>query len=117
MKNNYWLAKNWWFTGNPLYPFAGKLFGLASSAPFQGSVSLLEHHLQGYGEQWWELLLTPIRMMTVGRDDQPRLFDGVLSPVFLLMFVTLVSLRHAERWVGSTWLFVAGYFLTSLFLF
>lgn len=112
-----WLAKNWWFTGNPLYPFAGKLFGSSASAPFQGSVSLLDHHLQGYGEQWWELLLTPVRMMTIGRDDQPRLFDGVLSPIYLLIFVTLVRMREAERWVGSTWLFVAGYFLTSLFLF
>ena len=37
-----------------------------------------------YGESWWEIAALPLRIFFQGQDDNPRYFDGVLSPVLIL---------------------------------
>lgn len=38
-----------------------------------------------YGENFWETLLIPIRIFFQGQDNSTRYFDGVLSPVLIIL--------------------------------
>lgn len=112
-----WPMKNYLATGNPVYPFAGSVFGVSDELPFMGSVKPLQYRLGAYDESWTDIFLIPLRMMFTGVDDNPRQFDGLLSPLLLLGVVPLLSLRKTEQrtpWVENTWMYVAGYFLLSL---
>ena len=39
-----------------------------------------------YGEDFWQILGLPLRVFVSGQDDNPQLFDGVLTPI-LIMFL------------------------------
>jgi len=115
-----WPLKNYLNTGNPLYPFAGGLFGVSDEIPFMGAVGPIQYRLLGYKESWTEILLIPLRMLVTGEDDNPRQFDGLLSPILLFALAALV-LRPPEGrlapWVRNSALFIVSYFLLSLNLF
>ena len=86
-----WLVKNWWQTGNPLFPFFGSVFGarLASgpvgpeAASFTG-IGILDKREHLYGENIWQIIALPLRVFFTGQDDAPQYFDGVLTPVLIL---------------------------------
>nr|WP_321467058.1 glycosyltransferase family 39 protein [uncultured Desulfobulbus sp.] len=99
-----WLIKNYVWTGNPIYPLHNKLFQKTSPPDNEQSRQIrkdfseslrekLASHsntaLSGrkvlYNETWWEALLLPIRFFIEGKDDDPRYFDGKLSPFLLLL--------------------------------
>ena len=86
-----WLVKNWWQTGNPLFPFFGSVFTarLAAgpvgpdAASFAG-VGIFDKREHLYGENIWQIITLPLRVFFSGQDDTPQYFDGVLTPVLIL---------------------------------
>jgi hypothetical protein len=86
-----WLIKNWAQTGNPLFPFFASWFGgrLAANAMAQeaasfAGLSILDKRELLFGESVWDIAALPLRIFFTGRDDNPQLFDGVLTPVLIL---------------------------------
>lgn len=87
-----WLLRNALYTGNPFFPLFGGFFGTPGTDSILGSVTPLEKRMYLYGESGIEILLLPFRMLVSGEEGNPRLFDGIASPVFLLALFPL--LRH-----------------------
>ncbi len=86
-----WLVKNWWQTGNPLFPFFGGVFALKpgavavdhSAASFAGVGILAKRELL-FGESPWQVAALPLRIFFSGQDDNAQYFDGVLTPILIL---------------------------------
>jgi len=84
-----WLGKNWWQTGNPLYPFFPNWFhaspgGGSEIASFAGIGIFAKRELL-YGEHFWQIVALPVRLFFSGQDDAPQFFDGVLTPILILL--------------------------------
>lgn len=83
-----WLCKNWSQTGNPFYPLLGNWFSsthaAANSGVSFGGLGILEKRELLYGENFWQLLGLPLRIFFSGQDDNPQLFDGVLTPILIV---------------------------------
>ena len=114
-----WLVKNWSQTGNPFFPLLGSLFGAegpsASAPAHYVSLGVLAKRELLYGESWWQIAALPLRLFFSGQDDNPRYFDGVLSPLLIL----LIPWAFRGKWLGEKgWLlaFAAFYLAYSLFL-
>lgn len=87
-----WLLRNALYTGNPFFPLFGSFFGASAAESVVGSVSPLEKRMYLYGESGVEILLLPFRMLIFGEEGNPRLFDGIASPIFLLVLLPLLRL-------------------------
>jgi 4-amino-4-deoxy-L-arabinose transferase-like glycosyltransferase len=109
-----WLVRNFWFTGDPFFPFLSNWLGNMPVVSQEIYEPLTRRTLL-YGEGLLDFLTIPIRIFFQGKDDIPRYFDGELNPVFLF-FSPFVSGVHKERWVGGLLGFVALYFLFTLLL-
>ena len=85
-----WLAKNWQQTGNPFYPMMAGFFQ-SQAAPAQEEVSsfvslgIFAKREWLYGESGWQIAALPLRLFFFGQDDNPQYFDGVLSPILILL--------------------------------
>ena len=91
-----YFARNFAWTSNPIYPMFRGFFG--SSAPaLTASLPPLAHRMAAYGESLPELLLLPIRVFVFGREGDPRLFDGLLSPILLLGIIPLFKLATSTK--------------------
>lgn len=97
-----WLVRNFIETGNPLFPLGGG----------HGGVGSLETRTFLYGESWASLLSTPISMLFGGADDDPRRFDGVLSPLLLLSVIGIWRNR-TNRNVTALAGVVVAYFIVA----
>ena len=115
-----WLAKNWWQTSNPFFPLLGNVFaatgggGGGSPGTFV-NIGIFARRELLYGESWWEIAALPLRVFFFGRDDDPRYFDGVLSPILIL----LLPFAFKGKWIEEKKLllsFALLYFLYALFL-
>lgn len=115
-----WLAKNWWQTSNPFFPLLGNIFpatgggGGGSPGTFV-NIGIFARRELLYGESWWEIAALPLRVFFFGRDDDPRYFDGVLSPILIL----LLPFAFKGKWIEEKKLllsFALLYFLYALFL-
>ena len=84
-----WLVKNWLQTGNPFFPLLGGFFPADSSAVPAGmthvNLGVLTKRELFYGETWWQIAALPLRVFLFGKDDDPQYFDGVLSPILILV--------------------------------
>ena len=86
-----WLIKNWWQTGNPLFPFFGSIFavwrggamGSLDAASF-ADLGIFARRGLLFGESLWQIVALPLRIFISGQDDNPQYFDGVLSPILIL---------------------------------
>nr|WP_320012037.1 phospholipid carrier-dependent glycosyltransferase [uncultured Desulfobulbus sp.] len=109
-----WLVRNYTWTGNPIYPLHKSFFqqnykeginapqqeknitnqikNLSNKAasPFIGRKIL-------YGETWWQALLLPIRFFFEGQDDNPRYFDGKLTPFLLILPFLIYIFRPPNK--------------------
>ncbi len=118
-----WLIRNYLWTGNPVHPFLGGLFGGNEAVPFMGTIKPFTYRILAYKEDLFDLLLLPFRVIFFGEDDNPKQFDGVLTPLFLLALVPLFYLRSLQKspvqktWFPFFYLFVAIYFVSSVSLF
>ncbi len=115
-----WMAKNYAWTGNPLYPLfhehietaqdraqtdtsvsAGSIEDEFNNA-METSTKIDSHFVVRklvYGESWWETATIPLRVFFQGQDDNPKFFDGKLNPFLLLLplFVFCRSNKYSER--------------------
>lgn len=88
-----WFGRNWFLTGDPLYPFLGGEHGASEDYAFVGSAPPLVYRHLVYGESWFEIALIPLRMIFAGADGSTRTFDGVLTPIFSALLIPLVTWR------------------------
>jgi hypothetical protein len=109
-----WLLRNFWFTGNPFFPFLSSWLGNMPVVSQEIYEPLTRRTLL-YGEGLLDFLTIPIRIFFQGKDDIPRYFDGELNPVFLFFFPFVWGVQK-ERWLGGLLGFVALYFLFTLLL-
>jgi len=85
-----WLAKNWLQTGNPFFPLMAGFFPGSGVAEGAGSVGfagldIFAKRAWLYGESGWQIAVLPLRLFFAGRDDDPQHFDGVLSPLLIVL--------------------------------
>lgn len=84
-----WLVKNWSQTGNPFFPLLGNFFvhrgpTTTESASF-GAIGILVKRELLYGENFWQIFGLPLRVFFSGQDDNPQFFDGVLTPILIIL--------------------------------
>lgn len=109
-----WLLRNFLYTANPVYPFFWSWLGNPPPTARELYEPLTRRAIL-YGEGWRDFLTIPVRMFFQGEDLNPRYFDGVLNPIFLLLFpLSLVGGR--ESWRIRMAGFVVLYFVFSMFL-
>ena len=94
-----WMIRNAVWTGNPVYPLYKQLFQSSAPppaidarpkideppAPKPPPWNYLTIRRVAFKESWWQIALLPIRIFFEGRDDDPRYFDGRLSPFLLVL--------------------------------
>jgi hypothetical protein len=85
-----WLIKNYLQTGNPFFPHLGWLFpgyagGDTAAAPSYVEIGIFARREFLYGENYWQIATLPLRVFFLGQDDNPQYFDGVLSPLLILL--------------------------------
>ena len=108
-----WLLKNWWQTGNPFYPFFPGLFrakaaAVLDAASFPG-IGIFDKRELLYGENIWQIVALPLRLFFSGQDDNPQYFDGVLTPLLILLLPWVFT----GKWPEDKKL-LAGFALLSL---
>ena len=110
-----WLIRNAVWTGNPLYPLYNGLFSRLNAATEPQQIDTdaknneeteQDNSVQGvfatryvlYGENFWQLMLLPVRIFFEGQDGDPRYFDGRVNP-FLFLLPLLAFVGRTERQV------------------
>ena len=109
-----WLLKNWWQTGNPFYPFfpgwfQAKATAVLDAASFPG-IGIFDKRELLYGENMWQIGALPLRLFFFGQDDNPQYFDGVLTP----LLIVLLPWVFAGKWPEDKKM-LAAFALLSLF--
>ena len=119
LANAPWLGRNYLITGNPLYPLYQSKLGPPSTVPpdpkAARGLTPLQTRLLLHGESLPELALLPVRIFVQGEDENPRLFDGRLSPFLLLAILPAFFIRQNPAVAllsGSSFL----YFFLSLLM-
>ncbi|PIE56638.1 MAG: hypothetical protein CSA34_03225 [Desulfobulbus propionicus] len=106
-----WLIRNYLWTSNPIYPLHNtsiqKILGdQPAHMPNLEKKNRQQHSSKSnvfltrkrlWNETWWQTLLLPLRFFFEGEDDNPRLFDGKLNPLLLLLPVLLLFLPPKDR--------------------
>lgn len=123
-----WYVKNALLTGNPFYPLFNGFFqhvahphalrdalDNAVSATTGGWGGIFEMRRLLYGENLWQTFLIPIRIFFEGQDDSDRYFDGVLSPLLLLLPAFAFLGRQSRRDAWPMAMFSLFYLLMALF--
>lgn len=107
-----WMIRNAVWTGNPVHPLFPGVFS-AKKPVSEKAVTVQQirppktsKHLPRtqssplwirknvFQEPWWQTALIPARIFFEGRDDDPRTFDGRLSPLlFFLPMLAFVRFR------------------------
>ena len=93
-----WLIRNAIWTGNPIHPlFPGVFSAKKTVAKISATKPKVDRRMapkptsplwirkNAFGEKWYQTALIPVRIFLEGRDDDPRTFDGRLSPLLLLL--------------------------------
>jgi len=102
-----WMIRNYAWTKNPVYPLYHHWFNPKNNDPGETLVVGSETGPEDdqvesvkrpsakwgsfalrklvYNETWWEIASIPVRIFFQGRDDNPKYFDGKLSPFLLLL--------------------------------
>jgi hypothetical protein len=117
-----WLIKNWWQTGNPLFPFFGGLFAATSAGGQAGvgfaGIGIFAKRELLFGESVWQIAALPLRLFFFGQDDNPQYFDGVLTPILILFLPWAFQGKWLEdkQWLASfaLLLLLYGIFLVDM---
>lgn len=123
-----WMIRNYVYKRNPIYPLYHHLFSAWTKPPApivsgedidktqakqkthtfrpQGRLGLFAYRQIVYHESWFQIASVPIRIFFSGQDDEPRHFDGKLTPfLFLLPLLAFVFpsqkgiIPEEEKWV------------------
>lgn len=128
-----WLIRNYTWTGNPIYPLHNSLIqqfhapnqiqqvsedkGIADTLKqisSQGGNAFIARRIL-YNEPWWQALLLPIRFFVEGKDDDPRYFDGKLTPFLLLLSALAFLFRPPDTRQRREQNFLFWFVLLSFF--
>jgi len=112
-----WMVRNYIWQSNPVYPLYNSRFNPAAAAKVveannpseqnsnAGQIKKQPRSATGsgnfafrkavYNEKWWQIMLLPVRIFFEGQDDNPKYFDGVLSP--FLLFLPLFAFWPANK--------------------
>ncbi|MDL2329045.1 glycosyltransferase family 39 protein [Desulfosarcina sp. OttesenSCG-928-A07] len=99
-----WMIRNAIWTQNPVHPLFDTLFSPPEAALGEEhkekkdpqNAFWLRRHV--YGESFLQTLLIPMRMFFQGKDDNPKYFDGKLSPfLFFLPIMGLIPIRNKNH--------------------
>ena len=108
-----WAAKNYFLTGNPLYPLFNGFWGLPAVIPPRLNVDLFTFRDYVYHESFWEVLMIPVRFFFQGRDYDARLFDGVLNPGLIIL--PLAGLLSSGRREVYPFLLIVVFWVLTVF--
>jgi len=112
------LGKNIIWTGNPIYPYFRSWLGWAGMPPFAlPEIPPLYHRYFLYGENIWQIIALPIRIFFFGEEGNPKLFDGKLSPLFLVLFPFAFRLRKEKRDLFYSILFLTVFYFLYVAFF
>ena len=102
-----WMARNYAWKNNPIYPLYDNLLNPRTSPDSamdqdQGpsinsglGVFVIREGI--YHETWWEIALVPVRIFFQGEDGSPKHFDGKLNPFLLLLPIFAFWRLREER--------------------
>lgn len=123
-----WYMKNAILTGNPFYPLFNPFFQHVMHptalrdvvfdvvpAATGGWNGIFEMRRLLYGENLWQTILIPVRIFFEGQDDSDQYFDGVLSPLLLLMPAFAFLSRKSRRDAWPILMFSLFYLFMALF--
>lgn len=110
-----WLLKNWFETGNPVYPFLSKIFGGLTMEPYRyqhlrgENTGLTPQNIFGWARLLWDLSI---------QERSSLSFQGPMA-LACAPFLILGFLRERSRWlklisVYSLLFLVIGLFMTRL---
>lgn len=108
-----WLIKNFAWTLNPLFPLFRNILGPKPELALPPGLSPLDHRILLYGESLLDISLIPLRMLFFGHDNNPRLFDGLLSPIILFGIIPIFAFKKFKE-VGLIALTTIVYIIVSL---
>ncbi len=98
-----WLIMNYRDTGNPIFPLLGKFFTWKrvyhynpAAITFSTYINPIAERRLIYRENWIQILSAPIRVFFYGREGNPALFDGALSPL-LLIFIPFIGKKGWQK--------------------
>ena len=124
-----WMARNYYWKGNPIYPLFNTWFNPRTAAPTDIDASggdkesdsgVLTFRRIVYKESGWQIALLPVRVFYQGKDGAPQYFDGRLNPFLLILpFFAFYRAREESRGVGrEKWImliFAALFFWIAIF--
>lgn len=112
-----WMVRNFIWQSNPVYPLYNSRFNPTAAVERVEANNSLKQNLnaeqvkkrrksatgggtfafrkEAFQEQWWQIILLPVRIFFQGQDDDPKYFDGKLSP--FLFFLPLVAFWPSKR--------------------
>ncbi|MDD3816235.1 MAG: glycosyltransferase family 39 protein [Desulfocapsaceae bacterium] len=113
-----WAIRNSIWTGNPLYPLFGSIFGTEDTSVLGGMNFFLVRKFL-YHESWWQTLLIPLRIFFEGQDDNPKYFDGQLNPFLLILplFAFTVHARNNQEHIAKQTLAIFSFLYIILAFF
>ena len=109
-----WMIRNYVWTKNPVYPLYQTFFGRLNSGPVpveqdRGDNSIVQPKKDNRDKEWspfairriiyneslMQTVLVPIRIFFEGEDNNPKYFDGKLSPfLFILPFFAFLRIKQ-----------------------
>lgn len=108
-----WMIRNLIWTGNPVYPLYQGVYEELMENPHKTNVSYgggeeltpevkikwSPFNIRSiiYGESKWEIAAIPLRIFFQGKDDNPKYFDGVLTPWLILFPLGLLLKGRNEE--------------------
>ena len=110
-----WMIRNICWTGNPIFPLYNRIFTAAYATTQKPLPEEMQQEIKVrtgewnhvairrivYKESWGEIALIPLRIFFQGKDDDPKYFDGKLSPFLLFLPVFAFVPRRRERSVEN----------------
>jgi 4-amino-4-deoxy-L-arabinose transferase-like glycosyltransferase len=108
--NFLWLVRNYWFTGNPVYPLASSFIG-RPWLPGQTKFSQYQIRTMLYGETFWDQILLPWNLSTKTKSKARHELDGVINPIFLVFLPVFLFLPGKSRGIKGIAFFCLLYFL------
>lgn len=110
-----WAVRNFLWTGNPIFPLFNSFFAVNNAPEIFKGFSPLATRALLYNEPWYLIALIPLRMLAFGQDDVPEKFDGVLSPILILILFAFWRMRRDPS-VMFFGLMTVSYFIFALLL-
>lgn len=108
LAGGYWLIRNWFLTGNPIYPYWGALFGHPNQRP------PIFFYDMGMGKNLWSFFLVLLNMAI--HPSNFGLFTTRLSILYFLLLPFAVLAVFLSRRSRSYFVYFLGFYVVWFFL-